>query len=138
MQITRNKDSARASPPDPAYPSLGGPQTSQLGDNPAPMTFDEALAALLALVGERVEVHVMDAGETPHLVATFGGRLHAGYSMTGGEPSDTEAIFVRFDAGEETAAISLDREVFEGGIAHEDGAITLQLGGVEFVIARRE
>jgi len=61
------------------------------------MTFDEALAALLALVGERVEVHVMDAGEIPHLVATFGGRLHAGYSMTGGEPSDTEAIFVRFD-----------------------------------------
>jgi hypothetical protein len=49
--------------------------------------------------------------------------------MTGGEPSDTEAIFVRFDAGEETAAISLDREVFEGGIAQEDGAITLQLGG---------
>ena len=51
---------------------------------------DEALAALLALVGERVEVHVMDAGETPHLVATFGGRLRAGYSMTGGEPGDNE------------------------------------------------
>ena len=101
------------------------------------MTFDEALAALLALVGERVEVHVMDAGETPHLVATFGGRLRAGYSMTGGEPGDNEAIFVRFEAGEETAAISLDREVFENGIAHEDGALTLQLGGVEFVIARR-
>jgi hypothetical protein len=32
-----------------------------------------------------------------------------------GEPSDTEAIFVRLDAGEETAAISLDREVFEAG-----------------------
>jgi hypothetical protein len=101
------------------------------------VTFDEALAHLLALVGERVEVHVMDAGETPQLVATFGGRLQAGYSMTGGEPSDTEAIFVRLDAGEETAAISLNREVFEGGLAHEDGAITLQLGGVEFVIARR-
>jgi hypothetical protein len=101
------------------------------------MTFDEALAAMRAMVGERVEVHVMDAGETPHLVATFGGRLHAGYSMTGGEPSDTEAIFVRLDAGQETAAISLDREV-EGGIAHEDGAITLQLGGVDFVISRRE
>jgi len=27
------------------------------------VTFDEALAALLALVGERVEVHVMGAGE---------------------------------------------------------------------------
>jgi hypothetical protein len=26
---------------------------------------------------------------------------------------------VRFDAGEETAAISLDRELFEGGIARE-------------------
>jgi hypothetical protein len=102
------------------------------------MTFDQALAALLALVGERVEVHVMDAGQTPHLVATFGGRLQAGYSMTGGEPSDTEAIFVRLDAGKETAAISLDREVFEGAIAHEDGALTLQLGGVELVIARRD
>jgi hypothetical protein len=111
---------------------------ARLGDNPAPMTFDEALAALVALVGERVTVHVMDAGQTPHLVATFGGRLQAGYSITGGEPSDTEAIFVRLNAGEETAAISLDREVFEDGIAHEDGAITLQLGGVEFVIARRE
>ena len=50
-------------------------QSRLLGDNPAPVTFDEALAGLLALVGERVEVHVMDAGETPHLVATFGGRL---------------------------------------------------------------
>jgi hypothetical protein len=38
------------------------------------MTFDEALAALLVLVGERVEVHVMDGGETPHLV----GRSAAG------------------------------------------------------------
>jgi hypothetical protein len=36
------------------------------------------------------------------------------------------------------AAISLDREVFEGGMAHEDGAVALQLGGVEFVIAGRE
>jgi hypothetical protein len=55
-----------------------------------------------------------------------------------GRAGDNEAIFVRFEAGEETAAISLDGEVFENGIAHEDGAITLQLGGVEFVIARRE
>jgi hypothetical protein len=101
------------------------------------MTFDEALAALLALVGERVEVHVLDPGESPHLVATFGGRLQAGYSMTGGEPSDTEAIFVRLDAGTETAAISLDRDVFEGAIHHEGGAITLQRGGVELVIDRR-
>src|SRR3954451_4847303 len=99
-----------------------------------PMTFDEALGALLALVGERVEVHVLDAGESPHLVATFGGSLQAGYSMTGGEPSDTEAIFVRLKAGNESAAISLDLEVFEGAIRHEDGAITLQMGGVELVI----
>ena len=32
----------------------------------------------------------MDAGETPYLEATCGGRLRAGYSMTGGEPSDNE------------------------------------------------
>jgi hypothetical protein len=101
------------------------------------MTFDEALASLLALVGERVEVHVLDAGRSPHLVATFGGRLQAGYSMTGGEPSDTEAISMRLDAGSEIAAISLDREVFEGAIRHEDGAVSLQLGGVELLIARR-
>jgi hypothetical protein len=80
----------------------------------------------------------MDAGETSHLVATFGGRLRAGYSMTGGEPSDNEAIFVRLEAGEETAAISLDRQVFQGGLAHEDGSISLQVGGVEFVIAKRD
>jgi hypothetical protein len=101
------------------------------------MTFDEALSALLGLVGKRVEVHVLDAGESPHLVATFGGRLRAGYSMTGGAPSDTEAIFIRLDAGTETAAISLDREVFEGPVQHEDGAVALQLGGVELVIAER-
>src|SRR5687768_10664809 len=100
------------------------------------ITVDEALAALLALVGKRVEVHVLDAGERPHLVATFGGRLQAGDSMTRGEPSDPEAIFVRFNAGPETAAISLDREVFEGAVRHEDGAISLQLGGVELLIAR--
>jgi hypothetical protein len=58
--------------------------------------------------------------------------------MTGGEPADTEAIFVRLEAGDETAAISLDREVFDGAIAREDGALTLQLGGVELVIARRD
>ena len=52
------------------------------------MTFDEALATLLGMVGQRVEVNVMDAGESPHLVATFGGSLEAGYSMTGGEPND--------------------------------------------------
>ncbi len=101
------------------------------------MTFDEALASLLALVGERVEVHVLDAGRSPHLVATFGGRLQAGYSMTGGEPSDTEAISMRLDAGSEIASISLDREVFEGAIHHSDGAVSLQLGGVELMIARR-
>jgi hypothetical protein len=102
------------------------------------MTFDEALAALLPLVGERVEVQVFDAGATPHLVAMFGGRLQAGYSMTGGDPSDTEAIFVRLNTGSETAAISLDREVFGGALVHDDGAITLHLGGVEVLIARRD
>ena len=98
-----------------------------LGDDDV-VSFDEGLAALLALVGERVEVHVLDASGSPHLVATFGGRLQAGYSMTG----------VRLDAGEETAAISLDREVFAGAIQHDDGAVTLQLGGTEVVVAKRE
>jgi len=58
--------------------------------------------------------------------ASGGNRAHRRFAESGGS------------SREETAAISLDREVFENGIAHEDGAITLQLGGVEFVIARRE
>lgn len=102
------------------------------------MTFDEALGALLAMIGERVEVHVLDAGEHPHMVATFSGTLQGGYSMTGGEPSEHEAIFVRLDAGREIAAISLDREVYTGGIRHPDDAITLRLGGVDLLISLRE
>jgi len=100
--------------------------------------FDEALAALLAMNGERVEVHVLDASDSPHLVASFSGTLQGGYSMTGGEPSEQEAIFVRLNAGRETAAISLDRELFGGGIAHPDGAITVRLGGVDLLISRRD
>ncbi len=101
------------------------------------MDFDAALSALLALVGERVEVHVISAGESPHLVATFGGILQAGHSMTGGEPGEHEAIFVRLDAGEENASLSLNREVYHGAIHHGDGSLTLQLGGTEMLIARR-
>ena len=101
------------------------------------MTFDEALGALLAMVGQRVEVHVLDATDNPHLVASFGGRLQAGYSMTGGDPTEQEAIFVRLDAGEESAALSLDRELYGGGIAHPDGAVTLHLGGVDLLVSPR-
>ncbi len=88
-----------------------------------PTIFDEALPAPPALVGERVEVHVMDAGETRTWWPTFGGGLWAGYSMAGGEPSDNEAIFFRLEAGKETGDQPRPRGV-RGGIAHEDGAIT--------------
>jgi hypothetical protein len=57
------------------------------------------------------------------------------YANRPAHDEDTEA---GLDAGRESAAISLDREVFEGAIAHEVGALTLQLGGVELLIARRE
>ena len=58
--------------------------------------------------------------------------------MTGGEPSEHEAIFIRLDAGRETGSLSLNREVYRGGIEHEDGSLTLQLGGVEMLIAVRD
>jgi hypothetical protein len=102
------------------------------------VTFDEALAALLALVGERVDVHVFDASSSPHFVATFGGTLRAGYSMSGGEPAPTEAIYLRLEAGEERAGLSLDREVFGDAISHDDGSITLRFGGVELLVGRRD
>ncbi len=99
------------------------------------MTFDEALAALLTLVGERVEVHVMDAGESPHLVATFAGILQAGYSTSGGEPDEGESIFVRIDAGEENASVILDREVYREAFVHQDGAsMSLQMGTTELAV----
>ena len=101
------------------------------------MNFDEALSALLALVGQRVEVHVFSAGDSAYLVATFGGVLRAGYSITGGEPSENEAIFVRLDSGSESGSLSLNREVYGGAIHHDDGSLTLRLGGVELLIARR-
>ena len=56
-------------------------------------------------------------------MATFGGTLQAGYSVTGGDVSANEAIFVRLDAGAESASISLDREVYDGGMGHPDGAL---------------
>ena len=108
------------------------------------MSFDDALAALLALVGRQVEVHVFSAGESPHLVATFAGVMRAGHSMTGGEPSEHEAIYIRVesggpgDSGEQIGSISLNREVFRGAFEHEDGSLTLQLGGVEMLIGVRE
>lgn len=99
------------------------------------LSFDDALGALLALVGRRVEVHVMDAGETPHLVASFAGVLLAGYSTSGGEPGEGESIFVRIDAGEEAASLILDREVYRDAIIYGDGAsLSLQMGTVELTV----
>lgn len=99
------------------------------------MEFDEALGHLLALVGKRVEVHVFAAGESPYMVATFGGTLRAGWSMGGGQPSDNESIFVRLESGEEIGSLSINREVYRGAIHHADDSLTLQLGGVELLIA---
>ena len=102
------------------------------------MTFDEALSTLLTMVGEPVDVHVLDGGGSPHLVATFGGRLQAGYSITGGDPGEGESIFVRLRSGEsEQASINLDRELYGGGMAHPDGSLTVRFGGVELLIGRR-
>jgi len=102
------------------------------------MTFDQALATLLALVGRRLEVSVFDAGETPHLIASFGGRLRGAYSISGGEPSANEAIFVRFESAGEVSSLSLDRELFAGAQEHPDGALSLRLGTSEVILAVRE
>ena len=102
------------------------------------MTFDQALAALLALVGQRIEVSVFDAGETPHLIASFGGRLRGAYSISGGEPTANEAIFVRFESAGEVSSLSLDRELFAGAQLHPDGALSLRLGTSEVILVVRE
>lgn len=101
------------------------------------MTFDDALAALLAMVGEKVGIDVLDSGPNPQLVATFGGVLRAGHSMTGGQPSAGEAIYVRLEAGLHPAALSLNRELFRDGMLHPDGSVSLRLGGVALLITRQ-
>lgn len=105
------------------------------------LTFDQALGALLAMVGQTVDVHVLDAGDSPQLVAAFGGRLEAGYSLTGGEPTDEEAIFVRLVSskdGTDAASVNLNRELYRGGMLHPDGGITMHSGSVDLMIARRQ
>jgi hypothetical protein len=101
------------------------------------LTFDEALSSLLTMVGEQVDVHVLDGSDNPHLVATFGGRLQAGHSITGGDPGEGESIFVRLQAGEERASINLDRELYRNGMRHPDGSLTVRFGSVELMIGRR-
>ena len=103
------------------------------------MTFDQALAAILGMVGQAVDVHVLDAGDNPQLVAAFGGRLEAGYSLTGGEPTDEEAIFVRLvSGGKDASSLNLNRELYRGGMIHPDGGITMHSGSVDLMISRRE
>lgn len=89
------------------------------------------------MVGEQVDVHVLDGSDNPHLVATFGGRLQAGHSITGGDPGEGESIFVRLQAGEERASINLDRELYRDGMRHPDGSLTVRFGSVELMIGRR-
>lgn len=104
------------------------------------MTFDQALAAILAMVGQMVDVHVLDASDSPQLVAAFGGRLEAGYSLTGGEPTDEEAIFVRLVSGKdghEASSLNLNRELYRGGMVHPDGGVTMHSGSVDLMISRR-
>ncbi len=103
----------------------------------SPVTFDEALSALLAMVGEQVGVDVLDSGPSPQLVATFGGVLRAGHSMTGGLPSAGEAIYIRLDASPFPAALSLNRELFRDGMLHPDGSVSLRLGGVALLVTRQ-
>jgi len=101
------------------------------------VNFDEALAAILALNGKRIEVSVFDSGDVPHLVASFAGVLRGAYSITGGEPSEGEGIFVRIDAGDEAASLSLDRELFTAGQLHEDGTLAIRLGTAEIMLTPR-
>ena len=58
--------------------------------------------------------------------------------MGGGDPAPNEAIYLRLEAGEEGAGLSLDREVFGDAVRHRDGAITLRFGGVELLVAKRD
>jgi hypothetical protein len=69
----------------------------------------------------------------------FGGTCREGLPMTYGCDAE-EGIYLRIDqgGGGDAVAISLDLRAFSGGTRHEDGAITLGLGGIELVVAKRD
>ena len=102
------------------------------------MNFDEALGAILALNGQRIEVTIFDSGDVPHMVASFAGVLEGAFSISGGEPTEQEAIFVRIRSGDEAASLSLDRELYEVGQLHDDGTLALRLGTAEFMLTPRQ
>lgn len=89
------------------------------------------------MVGERVGVDVLDSGPNPQLVASFGGVLRAGHSITGGEPSERESIYVRLEAGDTPAALSLNRELFHDAMPLPDGSLSLRFGGVALLVSRQ-
>ena len=104
------------------------------------MTFDELLAHLLPLVGERIDATVfayVDGG--PELVATMTGTLRAAPQVSpDSEGEETEVVHLALcdRDGHDSAAILLDRKVVRGGGIDEDGMISLQLGEVELHLNR--
>ena len=101
----------------------------------AHMSFEAALSTLLGMVGERVEVHLLDIAASPHVVASFAGTLEGGYTLPEADPGEPEALHIRLSTGEEFSTIVLDRHVFKEAMLHEDGALNLQLGAVALIIA---
>src|SRR3954464_2160065 len=65
----------------------------------------------------------------------FLGRISAwGVKGMHGCVAPNEAIYLRLEAGEEGAGLSLAREVSGDAIRHDDGSITLRFGGVELLV----
>src|SRR5688500_15197969 len=99
------------------------------------MTFEETLQSLLGKVGRRIEIAMVDLTRGPRLIASLTGRLDAGHSISNQESPPAEVVFLWLQAGPETTTITLRRDDFGGATRHDDGALALDLGGVQLMIA---
>lgn len=93
------------------------------------MTFDEALAALVGMNGQRVDVVITDLASTA-TIATMSGVLRGAIPMSEEEATAEEALCLSLDTDGAPVGLSLDREVYRGAEGHDGVDLTLQLGGV--------
>jgi len=98
------------------------------------LTFDQALAALLGLIGERVDVMVSPV-EHPRLcpLVTFNGVLHSGTRAPVPKPHG-ECFF--FSLVGVDVAFWLARERFEGARESRDIGLWLRQGEMEIAVLR--
>jgi hypothetical protein len=100
------------------------------------MTFDEALAALVGMNGQRVDVVITDLASTA-TIATMSGVLRGAIPMSEEEASSEEPLYLSLGTTDAPAEVWLDRLAFDGAERGGDSDIALRIGDVEVRITEQ-